>query len=82
MIFRSAPCGARHRGIDPRIGATSMKKTEIKVGDEVAFNMLADAIWFTVEKIDGFVLTVREVGTDYAPQTIDKSTVARVRAAK
>lgn len=54
-----------------------MKK--VKVGSEVAFNKLDDATWFKVEAIDGFILTVREVGTDYATQQIDVSAVARVR---
>ncbi|WLJ71220.1 hypothetical protein [Sphingomonas phage Birtae] len=56
-----------------------MKKLDIAVGREVAFNMLDDATWFAVEAIDGFTLTVREVGTEYAPQMIDKSAVKRVR---
>jgi hypothetical protein len=56
-----------------------MKKLDIKVGSEVAFNMLDDATWFKVEAIDGFNLTVREVGTEYAPQHIDKCAVKRVR---
>jgi hypothetical protein len=54
---------------------------KIAIGNEVAFNNLADATWFRVEAINGFSLTVREVGTDYATQSIDRSAVARVRPA-
>ena len=54
---------------------------ETKVGQQVAFNKLADATWFDVIAIDGFNLTVREVETDYAPQHIDKSAVKQVREA-
>lgn len=54
-----------------------MKK--IEVGSIVAFNMLPDATWFEVTKIDGFVIMVREEGTDYAEQRSDKSLVKRVR---
>ena len=55
-----------------------MKKT-IKVGDVVAFNTLPDAVWFDVLKVDGFRLTVREHGTDYRTQQIDKSTVKQIK---
>jgi hypothetical protein len=51
---------------------------EIFVGSKVAFNREPDAYWFEVLEINGFTLTVREVGTDYAPQKIDKSAVAKV----
>lgn len=54
-----------------------MKK--IEVGSVVAFNNLDDATWFKVEAIDGFILTVREVDTDYATQQIDSSVVKRIR---
>lgn len=52
---------------------------KITVGSVVAFNTLKDAVWFDVLKIEGFTLTVREHGTDYAPQTIDKDLVKQVR---
>lgn len=55
------------------------KKLNIKVGSVVAFNMLEDATWFDVIAIDGFNMTVREHGTDYAPQSSDTSLVKRVR---
>lgn len=51
----------------------------IKVGSVVAFNKLADAAWFDVVHINGFRLTVREHGTNYATQEIDKSFVAQVK---
>lgn len=52
---------------------------KIKVGSKVAFNTLSDATWFEVVAINGFTLTVREAGTDYATQTIDKSLVKQVQ---
>jgi hypothetical protein len=55
------------------------QKLEATVGREVAFNNLKDAVWFTVLAVEGFTLTIREVGTNYAPQTADKSMVAQVR---
>ena len=55
------------------------KANKIEVGSVVAFNMLADATWFDVIAIDGFNMTVREHGTDYAPQSSDTSLVKRVR---
>lgn len=54
-----------------------MKK--IKVGSIVAFNKLDDATWFTVEAINGFALTVREVDTEFSPQNIDISYVKQVK---
>lgn len=54
-----------------------MKK--IEVGSVVAFNNLNDATWFRVEAINGFMLTVREVDTNYATQQIDRDCVKRVR---
>lgn len=54
---------------------------KIAVGNEVAFNKLADAAWFEVLAVDGFALTVREAGTDYAPQQSDTSLVKQVRPA-
>jgi hypothetical protein len=51
----------------------------LKVGDVVAFNMTQDPTWFDVVGIDGFRLVVREHGTNYAVQTIDKSCVKQVR---
>jgi hypothetical protein len=56
-----------------------MKKLEPKVGDVVAFNMLPDAAWFDVLAINGFIMTVREHGTDYAEQRIDKGGVKQIR---
>lgn len=53
---------------------------KISVGKFVAFNRLSDAVWFEVLAIDGFMLTVRERGTDFAPQQIDRSIVAQVRS--
>lgn len=58
-----------------------MNTKNVVVGCEVAFNKLADATWFKVEAKDGFILTVRESGTDYATQQIDISAVAQTRAA-
>lgn len=52
---------------------------KVEVGVEVAFNKLGDAVWFTVEACDGFILTVREAGTDFATQRIDASLVKQVR---
>lgn len=52
---------------------------KIEVGNFVAFNTLTDATWFEVLAIDGFILTIREAGTDYATQTMDKSLVKQVR---
>ena len=54
-----------------------MKK--VAVGNEVAFNMQRDAVWFTVEAVDGFTLTVRQSGTNNATQQIDRSLVKQVR---
>lgn len=51
----------------------------IKVGSEVAFNTTPDATWFTVVAIEGVILTIREVGTDYAVQYMDSSLVKQVR---
>lgn len=51
----------------------------IEVGSVVAFNNLEDATWFTVIATDDFILTVRESGTDYAAQRIDKCAVKKVR---
>lgn len=51
----------------------------VVVGSEVTFNLLPDAVWFKVLEIDGFCLTVQEVGTDYASQQTDVSLVKRVR---
>jgi len=50
----------------------------VKVGSVVAFNELPDAVWFEVLSIDGFNLTIREHGTDYATQVIDKGYVKQV----
>ncbi len=55
------------------------KKLKVEVGSVVAFNMLDDATWFDVTAIDGFRMTVREHGTDYAEQASDVSLVKRVR---
>jgi hypothetical protein len=55
------------------------KMLSIAEGREVAFNTLPDAVWFTVVKVEGFVLTLREAGTNYATQTADKSMVVQVR---
>lgn len=56
-----------------------MANREAKIGDVVAFNNMADAVWFDVIEIEGFQMTVREHGTDYRPQVIDKSLVKRIR---
>lgn len=53
---------------------------EAKVGSKVAFNMLPDAVWFDVLEINGVLLTVRESGTDYATQVIDKCAVKQMNA--
>lgn len=54
-----------------------MKKT-IEIGNKVAFNTLPDATWFDVVAVNGFTLTVRETGTDYAVQVIDRCAVKAV----
>lgn len=56
-----------------------MAKGNIFVGSKVAFNKLDDAVWFEVENINGFILTVREDGTDYASQQIDVSAVKQIK---
>ena len=53
-------------------------KLKFKVGDHVAMNTLPNAARFEVLRIEGFLAEVREVGTDYATQTIDVSMVAVV----
>lgn len=55
------------------------KKKEIKVGSQVAFNNLPDAVWFDVLEINGLLLVIREHGTNYATQTMDKSLVVQVQ---
>lgn len=55
------------------------KKINVEVGSVVAFNTLEDAAWFDVLEIDGFTLTLREHGTNYAKQYMDKSLVKQVR---
>lgn len=57
-----------------------MPKLNFTVGDEVAFNNLDDATFFEVLAIDGFAMTVREAGTEYAEQRSDVSLVKQVRA--
>jgi hypothetical protein len=54
-------------------------KTEIKVGSQVAFNKLDDAVWFDVLEIEGMMMTIREHGTDYRKQYMDKSLVVQVK---
>lgn len=58
-----------------------MKK--IKVGMFVAFNTLADAVWFEVMKVDGFRMEVRQEGVvdgrHYASHESDTSLVKQVR---
>lgn len=56
-----------------------MTNKQIKAGSVVAFNKLDDAVWFDVLDIDGCIMTVREHGTDYAPQQTDTSLVKQVR---
>ena len=56
-----------------------MDRSKVSVGQEVAFNNLDDATWFAVEEINGFVLTVRKSGTNFASQRIDVCAVKRVR---
>lgn len=55
------------------------KVSEIKVGYQVAFNNLKNAVWFDVMAIDGFHLTIREHGTNFANQFSDKSLVKQIR---
>ncbi len=55
------------------------KKQEIKVGTLVAFNTLPDAAWFEVLEVNGFLLTIKEYGTEYASQTMDKSFVKQIK---
>lgn len=52
---------------------------KIKVGSVVAFNFLEDAIWFDVIIVEGPTLAIREHGTNYVIQTMDKSLVKQVR---
>ena len=54
----------------------------IQIGDAVAFNKLPDAVWFDVVTVDGYLLTVREAGADYAAQRIDSSLVKQHRTAQ
>lgn len=63
-------------GADDPCPQTEHSMTKIKVGDHVAMNTLPDAARFEVLRIEGFLAEVREVGTDYATQTIDVSMVA------
>jgi len=49
------------------------------VGSVVAFNMLKDACWFDVLEINGFIMTIREHGTDYREQYMDKSLVRQIK---
>lgn len=57
------------------------KDKEVKVGSIVAFNALPTATWFDVLAIEGhFVMTVREHGTNYAEQHMDKSLVKQIRS--
>lgn len=56
-----------------------MNEKDIKVGAVVAFNTLPDATWFDVLEVNGFALTVREHGTDYAKQWVDRSLVKQVK---
>lgn len=54
---------------------------KIKIGDHVAFNSLADKVWFEVKDIiDKFTLVVREVNTNNSTQRIDRSYVKEVRS--
>lgn len=54
-------------------------KKQITVGCQVAFNKLPDAVWFDVLKIDGMLLVIREHGTNYATQTMEKSLVVQIQ---
>lgn len=58
-------------------------RDNVTVGCEVAFNKLDDATWFEVVAIDSRrqLITVREAGTDYAPQHSDMSLVKQARKA-
>lgn len=47
----------------------------IIVGDLVAFNKLEDATWFEVLDIIGYIILIREAGTNYAEQFSDISLV-------
>lgn len=55
---------------------------KIYVGCLVAFNLLEDATWFEVMAIDGFTLTIREYGTNFAEQKIDKSLIKKIHSEK
>jgi hypothetical protein len=59
------------------------KKLKFDVGSFVAFNMLKDATWFEVVKINGFHMEVREEGLvdgkHFAAQYADTSMVKQVR---
>lgn len=52
-----------------------MRDNDIQPGDMVAFNSLDDAVWFYVLVKNGHSLIVREVDTDYQPQSADTSMV-------
>jgi hypothetical protein len=48
-----------------------MKNRKPKVGDVVAFNDFSDPVWWEILEIKGFVMTIKEQNTNYAPQKID-----------
>lgn len=52
---------------------------QVRAGSKVAFNVLADAVWFDVIEIRGFAMRVRETGTENAEQAADLSLVKQVR---
>lgn len=61
---------------------TAISKTSITPGSLVAVSKAADATWYDVVRPVGeFNLVVREVGTDHADQTIDRSMIAQIKAA-
>jgi len=54
-------------------------KTKIATGTQVAFNLTNEATWFDVLDVDGFKMTIRETGTNYAEQYMDTCYVKQVR---
>lgn len=52
---------------------------QIVVGAIVAFSSLKEAAWFEIVEREGFLLRVREAGTDYACQMADTCFVAQIK---
>lgn len=60
--------------------AKKIDTSKIVVGSKVAFNTLNDAIWFDVVARHGpHNLEIRESGTNYATQIMDKCYVVQLK---